>query len=204
MGWDERDISFIPDDEMDAFYETANAFMAPANDMVAETDADEVAAAFFFACARYNAFAMQAQSKDPSAVSPDFIDFLCQRFEVELLEHMAEELRRAPSDAGAPGDPRRVMALLQALSERSDAKHDAFMDKADRFINVANAQIQNVRVARVSAAFMHACARFTVFAMQCAGLAPGHADRAVATEFRDLYHRMLQHHLGDQLIEPNA
>ena len=82
----------VPEADLEAFFQTANRFLDKANALAQSESRDIVAAAFLYACARYNAFAMQAQAGDPTAVGAEFADFLIDRFEQEVREHMAEAL----------------------------------------------------------------------------------------------------------------
>ena len=205
MAWKEEDLSHIPEDEMDAFWETANAFMAVANDLMGEEPGDDIAAAFLFACARYNAFTMQGQSQDKSQIDEDFVDFLCQRFETELRDHMGETLSTNPAGTAPPDmDARQVLDVLNALPEMDQEERSALMDLGDRFLSIANGLIQTQKAARISAAFMHACTRFNTFIMQCLGHPAETVDEALVGDFRGAYERLLRFHLAEPLIAPKS
>lgn len=195
----------IPDGELDAFYETANEILAPANDLIGAVEPPEIAAAFLYACARYNAFAIQSQVDDPSDVGGEMLTFLCQEFSQQMEEHMAEQVTTMPGDPSNPDAPVAiVLEMLEDLFQRDDDDLYEFRDLGDRFIMAANNAAGTTRVARVSAAFMHACARFNVFVLQERGQPVEAVDAPLISEFGDAYRSMLMYHLREILIEPNA
>ena len=61
MTQEEQAWPSIPDDEMDAFYQTADLFLNAANQLLAEEIPARAGAAFLYACARFNGFALQVQ-----------------------------------------------------------------------------------------------------------------------------------------------
>lgn len=202
---DELGSATIPEDEMDAFFETANDILAPANDLIGAESTDEIAAAFLYACARYNAFAMQAQIEDPSVVDHEVVAYLCAEFARHMSEHMQELVTTAPGDPANPDEPVTiVLELLQDLFQRDEDDLFEFRDLGDRFIMAANNVAGTTRVPRVSAAFMHACARFNVFVLQERGLPVEEVEDSVVEAFATAYRNLLHYHLEEILIEPNA
>ena len=91
--------------ELRAFQDTANEFIRVANDLVGIEEVAEIAAAFLYACARYNSFAMQAMAEDPGAIDAETVDYLAQEFEKHLREHMAQQVCPDPGEADNPIDP---------------------------------------------------------------------------------------------------
>ena len=67
-----------------------------------------------------------------------------------------------------------------------------FMDRADRFLAVANSLAGDVPLGQVSASMMFATARFNAFVAQTKGLDPGEVDEETVTYFRDQYEKMLR------------
>ena len=204
MTSDEREE--ISEAEEEAFYELANAFIEPANDLMDIEPADEIAAAFLYACARYNAFAMQIQVDDPSRVDDDTINYLCDEYAGHLQEHMEDPgVCEAPGSRDDPvGAPERVANLVETLGDRDEDELWEFRDIGDKFIHVANGLNKYNRPGQISAAFMHACARFNVFVMVQLGHPSGEVDEGLVARFRTTYEGLLRYHLSEQLIEPNA
>ena len=202
MTEERRTFRQLPEDEKDAFYELANQFLEPANDLVGIEDVPEIAAAFLYACARYNAFAMQVQSADPGEVDADDVRMLTEALETELGNHMEEALESDPTGTAGGADPAVVAALLAALDGRSDEDRSDFLDLADRFIDVANGVRPPQKVSRISACFMHAAARFNVFAMQRNGLKPGQVDSSLVARLCDTYRALVERHISEVLIKP--
>jgi len=79
------------------------------------------------------------------------------------------------------------------------ADHRAFMDRADRFLAVANAMAGDVPLGKVSAAMMFATARFNAFFAQAEGLEPGDVDEQAVAYFRGEYEKMLRENLAQIL-----
>lgn len=75
----------------------------------------------------------------------------------------------------------------------------AFMDRADRFLAVANAMAGEVPLGQVSAAMMFATARFNAFFAQAEGLEPGDVDEQAVAYFRAEYEKMLRENLAQIL-----
>lgn len=203
MSEEPRGFRQLPEDDRDAFYELANRFLEPANDLVGIEPVTEIAAAFLYACARYNAFAMQAQSADPRDAGDDDAAMLADALAKELRNHMGQRLQTEPDAPPSGSDAAVVASLLAGLDDRDDDDLDAFLDMADRFIDVANGVRPPQKVSRLSACFMHAAARFNVYAMQRQGLKPGHVDDALAGRLCDAYRRLVGLHLSENLIKPN-
>jgi len=200
----ENDQSSGPVSEADwaQYMETANALLAPANVLVQTESAERTAAAFLYACARYNAFAMQSQSDDPSVINREFTDFLVERFEIEMREHMGEDL--GARGAKGHGDGRAALAALAHEVKPGNLNASGFFDMGDRFINKANDLTRTVPISRISAAFMHACTRFAVFSMQSNGLKASQVDDPLVRDFKDAYAQLLDAHLQETLIESKA
>ena len=194
----------IPEGEMAAFYETANAFLSKANTLAQTESRDLVAAAFLYACARYNAFGMQAQVEDPSEIGEEISEFLVTRFEDEVRDHMGETL----SSSGAlpePGmDPKLAIEVLDEFDTFTEEERKAFYALGDAFVDIANLEIQHMKAARISAAMMHACTRFNVFVMQSFGLAPGLIDPTLVSAFSTAYETLLHSHMKEMLIAPKG
>ena len=194
----------IPEAEMAAFFETANLFLNKANALAQTESRDLVAAAFLYACARYNAFSMQAQSPDPSEVDREFSEFLVTRFEDEVREHMTETLSSSGT-APQPGmDPKLAIEALDEFDSYNEQERKAFYDLGDAFVDIANLEIQHQKASRISAAMMHACTRFNVFVMQSFGLAPGLVDPTLVAAFSKAYETLLHTHMKEMLIAPEA
>lgn len=195
----------VSEAERQAFYATANAFLDIANRRIGIEPVEEIAAAFLYACARYNSFAMQAQSGDPSAIDDATVDYLAADFEGHLREHMGQDLGTGPgapdSSAGSPG---RAVDVLKGLNDRDPEDLSDFLDLGDRFIAVANKLIQTKRVGRISAAFMHACTRFNVYVAQCLGHPPRELDEALVAAFRRAYVNLVNYHLQETLVAPRG
>lgn len=192
----------ISDADWAQYMEAANALLAPANTLVQAESAERTAAAFLYACARYNAFAMQSQSDDPSVINREFTDFLIERFEIEMREHMGEDL--GARGAKGKGDARAALTALAHEVRPGNPDASVFFDMGDRFINTANDLTRTVPISRISAAFMHACTRFAVFSMQSNGLRADRVDDALVRDFKDAYAQLLDAHLQETLIEPKA
>lgn len=193
----------ISEAERQAFYDTANEFLDPANSLIGVEPIDELAAAFLYACARYNSFAMQALAEDPSAIDEATVEYLATEFERHLGDHMREQLRSGPSGPDDPdGSPRQVVDVISGLADRDEDELSDFLDLGDRFIAVANRLIRTERVGRISAAFMHACARFNVYAMQSLGHPPGEVDEDLIELYREAYVNLVDYHLQETLIRP--
>jgi len=75
----------------------------------------------------------------------------------------------------------------------------AFMDRADRFLAVANGLTGEVPLGQISAAMMFATARFNAFVAQAKGLEPGEVDAETVAYFRDQYEKMLRENLAQIL-----
>jgi hypothetical protein len=85
-------LSDLPDDEQDEFYEMADAFVDLANEMAETERVSRVSSAFLYACARYNAYAMQVQGGAVAEADEDAIRYLLEQYEKMLREHMTERL----------------------------------------------------------------------------------------------------------------
>lgn len=80
-----------------------------------------------------------------------------------------------------------------------DAENRALMDRADRFLAVANGMAGEVPLGQISAAMMFATARFNAFFAQAEGLEPGDADEEAVAYFRAEYEKMLRENLAQIL-----
>lgn len=196
----------LPEGERQAFYELANTMLAPANAMMDSQPADEIAAAFVFACALFNAFAMQVQSEDPVALDAETGDYLETEFRTQLREHMGQALVRnpaAPDDPdGPPFTPGRVAEILSGLDAMPEAERSALLDLGDRFIAPANAALGQHRPGQASAAMMHACTRFNVFVMQALGHPPGTVDAPLIDGIAMAYRQLLDRNMAQSQIAP--
>lgn len=190
-----------PEQEAQAFYELANLFLAPANQLAGTADVSEIAAAFLYGCSRYNAFAMQAQAEDLADHRDEAADMLTGYWTTELRDHMKQSLQRSPAPPEPGVAPTDAVDVLKGLDARAEADFKSFMDMADQFINVAN-DAPTSKISRLSACCMHACARFNVFVMQVSGLAPGAVDEALVDAFSDAYRRLVEMHLKEMLVAP--
>jgi hypothetical protein len=80
-----------------------------------------------------------------------------------------------------------------------DAENRAFLDRADRFLAVANGMANEVPLGQISAAMMFATARFNAFFAQSEGLEPGDVDDEAVAYFRAEYEKMLRENLAQIL-----
>jgi hypothetical protein len=71
----------------------------------------------------------------------------------------------------------------------------AFMDRADRFLAVANGLAGDVPLGQISASMMFATARFNAFVAQAKGLEPGEADEETVAYFCGEYEKLLRENL---------
>ena len=189
------------DAEWQSFYQMADAFMAPANALSASAMTDEIAAAMLYSCARFNAFAMQAQDPNGAMLDREAVDFLAEEFESHLLDSMEEQIAPTPGSRDNPvGGPERAVLILRDLDGKNEGDVSEFLDLADRFVAVANQMLDGARIGRVSAAFMHAAARFNVYTMQCLGHPPEQVDQDLVSAFRDIYAALVHYHGQDVLV----
>ena len=93
----------------------------------------------------------------------------------------------------SPGEPPRLVPEDQ----------QAFFSRADRFLAVANALLEDAKPGEVSAAMLFATARFNAFTAQNQGLPPGEVDEEAVAYFRDEYEKMLRENLG-QILSSKA
>lgn len=190
-------------DATEGFTDLADAFIRVANEALPAEGPAEVAAAFLYACARYNAFTMQAQGSTPGEMPEETIAYLVGDFASKLGEHMAVRVTSAPGAGGPPAE-NPVRAAVRAMNDFDDGEWSEFYDLADSFIHEANGLVRQKCPSRVSAALMYGCARFCAFALQVAGYATGAVDEAARAELRDLYEGMLRSHARELLIRPDA
>ncbi|MFK7944193.1 MAG: DUF3144 domain-containing protein [Paracoccaceae bacterium] len=191
----------IPEDEMAAFHQTADVFLNTANGLVGQEPQQQVGAAFLYAGARFTAFAMQSQVEEGAEVDLTTRDWLTARFDEELRDHAAQQLRREAWTPVAPGQvPDAAIDVLMGINELTEEPRRAFMRLADRFIHPANDMIEEVAIARISAAMMHACTRFNAYVLQARGLSPGPLDENIATDFRNAFRALLDFHLGQSVV----
>lgn len=198
---DENAWPNIPEEEMAAFYQTADIFLNTANALVGEEAQDRIGAAFLYAAARFTAFAMQAQLEEGQPVDTATRDWLTARFDEEMQDHAMQQLRREALTPVAPGQvPDAAIDVLMGVNDLAEEPRRVFMRLADRFIHPANEMIGEVAIARISAAMMHACTRFNAYVMQTRGLAPGPLDANIATDFRNVFRALLDFHLGQSVV----
>jgi hypothetical protein len=84
-------------------------------------------------------------------------------------------------------------------TDMSAEESRAFMDRADKFLAVANSLTAVEPLSRISAAMMFATARFNAFLAQSQGLEPGEVDEETVAYFRDQYEKMLRENLAQIL-----
>lgn len=195
--------------EWAAFYEMADAFIERANDLIDGKPAGEVAAAMLYACARFNAFAVQVQSGGPAGVDDEAVDYLTGEFESHLRDHMEMPAGPGPGSrvdpTGDPADgPGQAVRVLRALDGRLEAEVSDFLTLADRFMDIANGLLDRARSNRISAAFMHASARFNVFAMHRPGHLAEVVEEALVADYCAIYASLVRYHGGETLIGPDA
>ena len=193
---------------MAAFNALANRFLDQANALAQSESRDFVAAAFMYGCARYNAFAMQAQvSGSPEemvSARDEFSRFLIDRFREELGDHMTESLSASGASPQPGMDPKLAIEALDEFDSYNEQERKAFYDLGDAFVDIANLEIQHQKASRISAAMMHACTRFNVFVMQSFGLAPGLVDPTLVAAFSKAYETLLHTHMKEMLIAPKV
>lgn len=189
------------DAEWQSFYQMADAFMAPANALSSSAMTDEIAAAMLYACSRFNAFAMQAQDPAGATLDDEAVGFLAEEFESHLLDSMEEQIAPTQGSRDNPvGGPERAVVILRDLDGKNEGDVSEFLDLADRFLAVANHMLEGARIGRVSAAFMHATARFNVYTMQCLGHPAEQVDQDLVAAFRDVYAALVHYHGQDALV----
>ena len=190
----------IPAEDMGAFHQTADRFLNTANELLGSETPARVGAAFLYASARFNGFAMQVQL-NTQGVDAATREKLGEVFEAEISEHMLQRLRNEPPGAvtgrRATGE---VLDVLVGLNDLTEADRSAFLKLGDRFIHIANELIGTVEILRVSAAFLHACTRFNAYLLQREGLEPGIRDQDLIADFRQAYSDLLRFHLDQSLI----
>lgn len=191
----------IPEPELAAFHKMADVFLNTANALVGEEPPDRIAAAFIYAGTRFAAFTLQAVAGEDAEVAPAQADALVMKFEVELRDNMAQQLR---SEAGAPAAqgqvPDAAIDVLMSVNGMDQTSRSAFLQLADRFVRPANGLIAEHEIPRVSAALLHACTRFNAFVLQARGLPPGPLEDAVADDFRGVFRALLTFHLDQSVI----
>jgi hypothetical protein len=126
------------------------------------------------------------------------------KISVELKKIMDRYSRLADQPGGAAGGHGRIefqVSEQPATDERDREEIDReFRDVVDRFIHLANEQIETVQREHVSLAMLYAAARFNSFVVAChaADVAKYRADKQKAFEFFcKEYHRMLTENLDD-------
>ena len=88
---------------------------------------------------------------------------------------------------------------IHLSDDMSPNESRAFMDRADKFLAVANSLTAGVSLGQISASMMFATARFNAFVAQAQGLEPGEVDEETITYFRDQYESMLRENLAQVL-----
>lgn len=191
------------DADMDGFYRTADRYLDTANALMGAETPARIGAAFMYGCARFSAFALQAQFEDAAQRREDLWDGLCDAFEGELRDHMLQRLRNAleTGQGTATGEALDVLVSLNGMDERA---RSVFLRLCDNFVRVANDLIAEDGVARASAAFLHACTRFNAYLLQREGLEAGVVDEALVTDFRQVFADLLRFHMDQTLIVPDG
>ena len=201
MSDDAQDAPAISEEEMAAFYKSADLYLNKANELVGVEPPARVGAAFLYACARFNAFALQADLEDAGGVADDMREGIVDLFESELSEHLLQRLRNAPEAFGAGGQATgEALDIMVGLNDLDPTARSAFLRLADNFIHIANDMIQAEGLTRASVALVHACTRFNAYVLQREGLEPGVQDQALIADFRQVYSDLLGFHLGQALI----
>ena len=193
----------VPEAEMEGWFETANAVLAIANDLIETEMLDHVAGAFLSACARYNAYAMQVMSDGEA--SPDdgeTVPYLGDQLESHLRDHMQETLGSGPMEDTGGRDPETLISLLVYLWNWGEDELDAFFDLADAYIFKANDLAETEKIGRISSTIMHAASRFAVYAMQRFGMPAEEVDDARVKALRDAYETLLRDHMAEDLSSP--
>lgn len=200
-----RTLDDLDQEARRAFFDLADAFIDTANRAAGSEPLGFVGAALVWGCARYNAFAMQAQGQAPCEVDRETLDYLSDAFESALGRHMQDRLV-----AGGPAGPDRRPVetfVSDILADRPmpEDRREAFFDLADAMIDRANALIGTAPASRISAAFMYAAARFGAFVLQ------SHAEAAEAAEeaprlqaLAGAYRAALRRHMEEALVKPSG
>jgi hypothetical protein len=180
--------------ERQAFYDTANEFIDIANAAIADSDHSAVNAAFLYSCSRYNVY-MQKMATFGAEIEEEAKAYLLDQFEKQLRGHMQDDLRHELPE----GFSDRTSEVLGHLDDELDAEDGRFLSLVDRFIGKANELHRRMPIGRVSACFMHACARFNVHIMQLAGMAPGAVHEAEVDRYAGLYAMLVERHNAERL-----
>jgi len=191
-------------DEQQAFFDLADDFIHVANAASSAGTPAVAAAAFLYACARYNALAMQTLGRALCEIDEEIVAYLVQDFERKLREQMSARVTEFPAESATPPARPAAIEALRALDDLDDQERSEFYDLADRFINVANAQIRSQRVTRISAAFMYGCARFNTHVLHIDSFDPGRVDEDAVSALRDSYEATLRMHMEEALIKPSG
>lgn len=186
---------------MDGFYRVADRYLDAANGLLSAETPARIGAAFMYGCARFSAFALQAEFEDAAQRREDLWDGLCDAFEGELRDHMLQRLRNA-LELGGAGASGEALDVLVALNDMDEAARGAFLRLCDTFVRKANDLIAEEGVARASAAFLHACTRFNAYVLQREGLEAGVVDEALVADFRQVFADLLRFHMDQTLIVP--
>ncbi len=121
--------------------------------------------------------------------------------EVKKIMDRYSRLADQPGGAAAPGPLKFKVEEAPATDARDQADIDReFRQLVDRFIKLANEQIESVPRENVSMAMLYAAARFNSFvvASHASSVVKFRDDRNKAFEFFCLeYHRMLSENLDD-------
>ncbi len=192
----------VPEQELDGWYEVANAFLSIANEQIETELLEHVAGAFVYACARYNAYTMQVLSAGAAEADEDTVGYLGDELERHVRDHMSETLGDGPMEDSGGRDPETLISLLDFLWNWGESELEAFFDLADEYIYKANELSSDVKVGRVSSTFMHASTRFAVYAMQRFGLPAEEVDGGRVKALRNAYEGLLRDHMADDLSTP--
>ncbi|MEM8790509.1 MAG: DUF3144 domain-containing protein [Pseudomonadota bacterium] len=191
-----RDLS---DEEKQDFWDLANIFMAIANEQIDRYEVGYVSGAFLYGCARYNAFAMQCGGAKPGEIEHRTKTYLIDCYMNELRRNLGEALIK--SDAADPAAHWSTFDLLDDFTDWTGDELWEFREVADLFVNAANDQTSAARVSRISAAFMHACARFNMYELQLGGEKPHLIDEAQLGRYASCYESLIILHMRDQLVQ---
>jgi hypothetical protein len=88
---------------------------------------------------------------------------------------------------------------IHSGADMSAEETRTFMDRADRFLAVANGLAGEVPLGQISASMMFSTARFNAFVAQAKGLEPGEVDEETVAYFCGEYEKMLRENLSQIL-----
>ncbi|MEM6354286.1 MAG: DUF3144 domain-containing protein [Pseudomonadota bacterium] len=79
-------------EESASFFAMADKFLSIANGAVEGEKPSRISAAFMFACARFNAFAAQAQGVPAGEVDEETVEYFTREYEKMLRENLRQRL----------------------------------------------------------------------------------------------------------------